>query len=225
MAGNWIKMRTDLHSHPKVVRIVSALHADICPQSVQLASEKFRVIGGLHAVWSLFDAHSEDGSLVGYTPETLDATIGFPGLARAMAAVNWLTITTQALVLPEFDTHNGQSAKRRAQDADRKAAVRNLSASDADKKRTREDKNREEVKAKSGAPAAPVDPKKVFWDTAVECVGEKNRARIGKLSKQYGEEVVAKALTETMLARPADPMAYVAQIVQKAGGNPWDGAL
>lgn len=28
MAGDWIKMRADLHTHPKVVRISSALDAD-----------------------------------------------------------------------------------------------------------------------------------------------------------------------------------------------------
>ena len=47
MAGDWIKMRGDLGTHPKVVRIMSALKAD-----------RLRVVGGLHAVWSLFDAHS-----------------------------------------------------------------------------------------------------------------------------------------------------------------------
>lgn len=153
MASNWIKMRSDLHSHPKVVRIVSALNADACPHGVQLSSEKFRVIGGLHAVWSLFDAHSEDGTLVGYTPETLDAVLGFAGLSHAMAAVDWLVITPQALVLPEFDTHNGQSAKRRAQEADRKRDVRNASASNADKKRTRIEKNRDTPIAPKGASA------------------------------------------------------------------------
>ncbi|MQI04921.1 hypothetical protein EI057_02935 [Escherichia coli] len=28
MAGDWIKMRADLHTHPKVVRMASALKAD-----------------------------------------------------------------------------------------------------------------------------------------------------------------------------------------------------
>jgi hypothetical protein len=51
----------------------------------------------------------------------------------------------KSLVLPEFDTHNGQSAKRRAQDADRKKEVRKTSASYADKLRTREEKRREEI--------------------------------------------------------------------------------
>ena len=46
------------------------------------------------------------------------------------------------LSLPDFETHNGQSAKRRAQDADRKREVRKVSAPEADKKRTREEKRR-----------------------------------------------------------------------------------
>ena len=146
MAGDWIKMRTDLQTHPKVVRIVSALNADKCPQSVQILSDKFRVIGALHAVWSLFDAHSTDGVLEGYTPEVLDSAIGLPGFTLALASVGWVSVDAQALVLPRFEDHNGQSAKRRAQDADRKQAVRKMSAPEADKKRTREEKRREETK-------------------------------------------------------------------------------
>jgi hypothetical protein len=57
MAGDWIKMRADLRRHPKVVRMVSALNAD-----------RLRVVGGLHAVWSVFDEQTEDGFLPGYTP-------------------------------------------------------------------------------------------------------------------------------------------------------------
>lgn len=141
MAGDWIKMRGDLQTHPKVVRILSALNADICPQSVQKLSDKFRVIGGLHAVWSLFDAHSETGELDGYTAEVLDSLVGFPGITAAMALVEWIEIRPQSLALPQFETHNGQSAKRRAQDADRKKTVRKMSAFKADKKRTREEKS------------------------------------------------------------------------------------
>jgi len=133
VAGDWIKMRTELQTHPKVRRIASALHAD-----------KFRTIGGLHAVWSLFDAHSVDGSLECYTPEDIDSEIGFPGFARAMESVEWLDVRPDRLCLPEFDEHNGQSAKRRAEDQKRKRRVRNPSAPEADKKRTREEKRREE---------------------------------------------------------------------------------
>lgn len=132
MAGDWIKMRADLHTHPKVVRIASALQAD-----------RLRVVGGLHAVWCLFDTHSVDGYLEGYRLATVDDLIGWSGFAAAVKAVGWLDEVAGGLTLPEFDTHNGQSAKRRAQDSERKRIER-ASASDADKKRTREEKRREE---------------------------------------------------------------------------------
>lgn len=138
MAGDWIKMRLDLQTHPKVVRILSATKSD-----------KFRVIGGLHAVWSVFDTHSVDGRLEGYTSETLDHIIGWPGFSEAVIMVGWLGVDgPETLILPEFDEHNGKSGKRRAEDQKRKRddrknppqSVRKMSASDADKKRTREEK-------------------------------------------------------------------------------------
>lgn len=140
MAGDWIKMRADLHTHPKVVRISSALRAD-----------RLRTVGALHAVWCLFDAHSTDGTLEGYTPEAIDDLIGWPGFAAAMQAVEWLEVSEDFVSLPRFDEHNGKSAKRRAMETERKRRERvaetsgNVSASDADKKRTREEKRREEV--------------------------------------------------------------------------------
>lgn len=149
MAGDWIKMRADLHTHPKVVRMASALKAD-----------RLRIVGGLHSAWCLFDVHSVDGLLDGYSADTLDDLIGFPGFARAMMAVGWLEENGESLVMPRFEAHNGQSAKRRAQDADRKRNVRKASASEADKKRTREEKRREDIKDKphtGGEQNSPVD--------------------------------------------------------------------
>jgi hypothetical protein len=149
MAGDWIKMRADLHTHPKVVRMASALKAD-----------RLRIVGGLHSAWCLFDVHSVDGLLDGYSADTLDDLIGFPGFSRAMMAVGWLEENGESLVMPRFESHNGQSAKRRAQDADRKRNVRKASASEADKKRTREEKRREDIKDKphiGGEQNSPVD--------------------------------------------------------------------
>lgn len=149
MAGDWIKMRADLHTHPKVVRMASALKAD-----------RLRIVGGLHSAWCLFDVHSVDGFLDGYSADTLDDLIGFPGFSRAMMAVGWLEENGESLVMPRFEAHNGQSAKRRAQDADRKRNVRKASASEADKKRTREEKRREDIKDKPhiwGEQNSPVD--------------------------------------------------------------------
>lgn len=73
MAGDWIKMRSDLFTHPKVVRISSALKADT-----------LRTVGGLMSVWCLFDAHSVDGKLDGYTSQTLDDHLRWAGFSAAM---------------------------------------------------------------------------------------------------------------------------------------------
>lgn len=144
MAGDWIKMRTDLLTSPKVVRMASALNAD-----------RFRIVGGLLSVWSLFDAHSVDGSLGGYSLDALDDLAAWPGFAASMVAVGWLVESGESLDLPRFEAHNGASAKRRAQDADRKRGVRNSSASNADTKRTREEKRREELQQQQGDPPPP----------------------------------------------------------------------
>ena len=136
VAGDWIKMRTSLFTHPKVVRMASALRAD-----------SLRTVGGLMSVWCLFDVHSEDGRLEGYTLDAIDEHVRWEGFAAAMKAVGWLDDSDPSgLFLPHFDSHNGQSAKRRAQEADRKREGRKLSALDADKKRTREEKRREDKK-------------------------------------------------------------------------------
>jgi len=166
VAGDWIKMRSDLFTHPKVVRIASALKAD-----------KLRTVGGLMSVWCLFDAHSADGTLDGYSGETLDDHLSWPGFSAAMSAVGWLSIEPESLVLPEFETHNGASAKRRAQDADRKKAVRKASACDADKMRTREEKRREEKKEPPTTPSAAFD---MFPGVSAEVLADFTKLRTRK---------------------------------------------
>lgn len=147
MASDWLKMRIELQSHPKTVRILSATRTD-----------KFRVIGGLHAVWSVFDTHSEDGKLKGYTPELMDQVIGWDGFSRAMESVGWLTFDgIETLGMPEFHEHNGQSAKRRAEDQKRKRDARRESGKEcgqnADRMRTREREEKEKIKTKEERPA------------------------------------------------------------------------
>jgi len=123
MSGEWIKMRRELLTSPKVVRIMSACKAD-----------RLRTIGGLFAVWCLFDEHTEDGVLPGYGPEVLDAMVGFPGISQAMIDAGWIEILKEnkGLRAANFIEHNGRTAKRRAQES-----VRKMSARHADAKRTR----------------------------------------------------------------------------------------
>lgn len=154
MSG-WIKMGVHLRTHPKVVRMASALRAD-----------RLRVVGGLWAVWCIFDAHTDNGLLEGYTLQAIDDDLGWKGFAAAMQSIGWLEECADGLLAPDYDEHNGPSAKRRASETKRKAGSRQdagdvrtkaeriaddmrnksgqMSASDADTLRAREEKRREE---------------------------------------------------------------------------------
>lgn len=151
MGGEWLKMRVDLWDDPRVVRISSALDAD-----------KARTCGALFRTWALADQYTIDGRLVGYTPATLDAAVGIVGWSQALEQVGWLTSDAESVQIPRFTEHNGQSAKRRASERDRKKRVRNLSAGDADTKRPRKEKRevRSESKKGKSAPAKPASQPK-----------------------------------------------------------------
>lgn len=161
---SWIKMGTGLASHGKVKAMRRALKAD-----------RLRVIGGLWAVWCVFDEHSDGGFLSGYTLEDMDEEIGWKGFSAAMRDIGWLVEADDGLQAPDYEEHNGPSAKRRALDASRKGKsrakadakentepdpaphpVREMSASDADNMRNREDKRREEEEKTARKRAAPV---------------------------------------------------------------------
>ena len=162
MAGDWIKIRKCLPNDPRIVRMASALKAD-----------RFRTLGGCLSAWCLFDEHTECGRLDGYTPELLDEVIGFPGLAGGMEAVGWLEVGDSFLLAPRFEKHNGKSAKRRCQESDRKRSARHADGK-ADRKRTREEKRREErdtsvsLLAPNGASSGsvPVAVTSITWDSS-----------------------------------------------------------
>lgn len=143
MAGDWIKIRKSLAHDPRVIRISSALKAD-----------RLRTIGGLVSAWCLLDEQTEDGKLDGYSPEVFDEIVGFPGLCRSMAAVNWLEIGDGFLAAPRFEEHNGHSAKRRAQDSFRKNSTRKAEICPRhERTKSGPEKRREEYKENTVAPA------------------------------------------------------------------------
>lgn len=153
MAGDWIKMRCNLWDDPRVGALVDTTNSHEAP-----------VIGALYWLWSTADQHTEDGCMPGLTTRQIDRKTGIPGFADALIGIGWLREDPQGVVIAKFTEHNGQSAKRRCADAQRKANGRNVSACDADEMRTpdrqnalqggaREEKSREEKKTGAKAPA------------------------------------------------------------------------
>jgi 5-methylcytosine-specific restriction endonuclease McrA len=113
MAGDWIKMRIDLGDDPAVIGMASILGID---EDV--------IVGKLHRLWSWADKHTIDGKTNGVTPAWLDRFVACKGFADAMQSAKWLLIDGGSLCFPNFDKHNGKSAKSRAEAAIRQRLSR-----------------------------------------------------------------------------------------------------
>ncbi len=103
MAADWIKMASDIHEKPEVVKLATALEMD-----------SFAVVGRLHRIWTWFDLHTLDGIAKGIDATFLDRLVTHEGFAAGMSAVGWLEARNGSLTVPNFDRHNGKSAKDRA---------------------------------------------------------------------------------------------------------------
>jgi hypothetical protein len=114
---SWIKVDTTLVNKPKVVQI-----------SRNLKKKREETLGFLIKFWCLVDGLTEDGFLPGYDRVAVDDLVGLKGFAKALQVVDWLDFNDDGCVVARYDKHNGNSAKKRAEGALRKARfVRNQS--------------------------------------------------------------------------------------------------
>lgn len=115
MAGEWIKVDTNLPDKPEVLRIARRL--DISKDSV---------VGKLIRVWGWFDTNSVDGVVDGVVDADIDAIAYQDGFAAALVSVGWLQVDNSAekVTCPNFERHNGESAKKRALKTERQARWR-----------------------------------------------------------------------------------------------------
>ena len=165
MAGDWIKMRVDLHSDPAVHRIVRILSAKR-PHAMRTdcGQNADTVVGKLHRLWSWADQQTEDGRCELVDSEWLDAYVGCEGFAEAMQEVGWLVIRKSGtgIEFPNFEKHNGRGAKRRAAENRRKKNVRKMSAKRPHAMRTDcgPEKRREEKSKENTTYSLPPSPRK-----------------------------------------------------------------
>jgi len=117
MAGDWIKMRTNLDTDPRVISL-----------SESLSVPELHAIGMLWKVWAWADQHSIDGNAISVTDVTLDRFTSCTGFADALRKVGWLEGRDGALSFPRFAEHNGQTAKKRGKTAERVRKFRNAAS-------------------------------------------------------------------------------------------------
>lgn len=108
MAGDWIKVETTTPDKPEVFAI-----------SEVLKIEPDAVLGKLIRLWVWADQQTYDGA-VAIPDKVVDRLVNQEGFANAMRTTGWLGDDG----FPNFERHNGTTAKRRADGAKRVAKHR-----------------------------------------------------------------------------------------------------
>lgn len=75
-------------------------------------------------LYAWLDEQTTDGWLPRITPRIIDARACQPGFGDALARVGWLTFQPDGCMVTNWCAHNGQCAKRRAQQAVRMTKLR-----------------------------------------------------------------------------------------------------
>lgn len=111
MAGEWLKMEACTPEKSEVLAITARMGWDDADLTV----------GKLFRIWRWFDQQTTDGNACGVTTALLDRIVGVTGFCEAMHSVGWLCINDTGISLPNFERHNGNTAKSRALTAKRVA--------------------------------------------------------------------------------------------------------
>lgn len=151
MAGDWIKMRLNLVTHPKVMRLAECLldskaYHDWAALSYGIPGfpppsgdvkkreryEALRVtryvtVCALLRFWGYANEHVEpDETVSGLWPDDVDEIVGVPSFSDALVAVGWIQFNsdTGVATLPNFHKYNAPSGSRGKTNAERQKAFR-----------------------------------------------------------------------------------------------------
>ena len=153
MAGDWLKFEKSTSDKPEVWAIAD-----------ELAIDPDAVVGKLLRVWAWFDEQSESGNAPSVSKSLLDRRVGVTGFCDAMVLCGWMEDDGREVSLPNFDRHNGKTAKNRSLTAKRVAKHKRKSNAECNAAVTqtplpREEKRREENKdTKPDTPGGDVEP-------------------------------------------------------------------
>ena len=103
MAGDWIKLEHVTPDKPEIYTMAEMLNLD--PDTV---------LGKVIRVWIWADQQTLIGDAPSVTKTCIDRVTGVTHFAEALEKVRWLKIKKEGINFPNFDRHNGKSAKTRA---------------------------------------------------------------------------------------------------------------
>jgi len=112
----WIKWEKGFINKPEVLQIARSINMTIH----ETASRLF-------LIWEWADGITETGHVEGLDADAIDAIAGAPGIALAMTRTRptpWLILDPDGIIMPNFQRHNGATAKKRAVNASRQERYR-----------------------------------------------------------------------------------------------------
>jgi hypothetical protein len=128
MKPTWIKIRDDIDTDPKVLRIAYMLAPnlgryvfqekaeDLLGVTPTLSCNALRDVtcNALRRVWSAVARHQCNGVIPDCDPELIDQLAGITGMYRAMATVGWVhyDAATRTLSFANWDEFNGRKARQ-----------------------------------------------------------------------------------------------------------------
>jgi len=238
MAGDWIKMRTDLYRDPKVIAMAELLLDKDSPtagyvnQNLQRDMAVTRnvmrnaVVGALVSVWGVMRHQGKriDDDLV--STETplwaLDDIADLHGFGDAMATAGWVVDTEESLVFPRFFSEHNVDPNETAKDKNRerqkrfRESKRNALCNVTDNVTVtvREEKRREDL-------PPPLTPP----ENAVEVAELVKELRADPYALRYAEKAVSAAVKRGV---PTSELRSIADFWKASGANsngkpaPWD---
>ena len=221
MAGDWIKMQMSTPDKPEVWAMAEAL--DLDPDAV---------VGKLFRVWCWFDQHTENGHAPAVTKKLLDREVNVPDFCLTLIKVGWMTDDGETIALPNFDRHNGKTAKNRALSAERKQRQREKShdgvldesRDDRDNTVTREEKRREEVKEENNRSSADAPDRFAdFWDAYPKKVKKQDARKKWKSRKL--DRLADQIITDVQARQERDRRwldGYVPDPTTYLNGSRWE---
>ena len=115
----WIKVQSTLPESPKIFRLARLLGVG-----------RMEALGYAVRWFCWLDSHCANGATE-LLEEDVDALIGMSGITRAFCELEWAVVDANGYVLVlEFDKHNGECAKKRAETQSRVAAHRERQKAD-----------------------------------------------------------------------------------------------
>lgn len=125
--GGWIKLRKTLKGDPRLLRMASELgQLDQAQGRTPLTFERLLVscVGAVCILWITADTYVQENDVLPLGPDHIDRITGIEGFCKLMPS-DWLQIVDANHVkLPNFQAHNGSSAKKRALENARKTRYR-----------------------------------------------------------------------------------------------------